>query len=77
MAYIVLGIVFIAVTLPFVIFVIKLHPAMKGMMALGDTDGTVDAPVLAGLNAGEALKNVSFWILALSFLLLELVQLGV
>ena len=77
MAYIVLGIVFIAVTLPFVIFVIKLHPAMKGMMALGDTDGTVDAPVLMGLNAGEALKNVSFWILALSFLLLELVQLGV
>lgn len=77
MAYIVLGIVFIAVTLPFVIFVIKLHPAMKGMMALGDTDGTVDAPVLVGLSAGEALKNVSFWILALSFLLLELVQLGV
>ncbi len=77
MAYVVLGIVFIAVTLPFVIFVIKLHPAMKGMMALGDTDGTVDAPVLMGLNAGEALKNISFWILALGFLLLEMIQLGV
>ncbi len=76
-AYIVLGIVFLAVTLPFVIFVIKLHPAMKGLVALGDTESSTEAPVLMGLSTAEALKSLPFWILAISFLLLELIQLGV
>ncbi|HHV42188.1 MAG TPA: MFS transporter, partial [Clostridiaceae bacterium] len=77
MAYIALGIVFLAVTLPFVIFTIKLHPAMKGMTALGDKDSSTEAPVLIGLSVAEALKSLPFWILAISFLLLELIQLGV
>lgn len=77
MAYIVLAILFLAVTLPFVIFVIKLHPAMKDMTALGDTGGLEEVSAMHGLSAGEAVKNLSFWVIALSFLLLELITFGV
>lgn len=77
MAYIVLAILFLAVTLPFVIFVIKLHPAMKDMTVLGDTGGLEESSAIHGLNAGEALKNLSFWVIALCFLMLELITFGV
>lgn len=77
MAYIVLAIIFLAVTLPFVLFVIKLHPSMKGMTALGDVDEVEETAALHGLNAGEALKNMSFWIIALCFLILEMIVFGV
>lgn len=77
MAYIVLAVLFLVVTLPFVIFVIKLHPTMKGMSPLGDADEPGEAAAMHGLNAGEALKNLSFWIIALSFLILEMITFGV
>ena len=77
MAYIVLAVLFLVVTLPFVLFVIKLHPSMKGMTALGDTDESEETAALHGLNAGEALRNMSFWIIALCFLILEMITFGV
>jgi sugar phosphate permease len=55
-AYVVTGLVFLAVTLPFAIFVIKLHPGLKGMKALGDTGETAQAASLFGLTLGEASK---------------------
>jgi len=77
MAYIVLAVLFLAVTVPFVIFIIKLHPAMKGMTALGDTGELEEATAMHGLSAGEAVKNLSFWIIALCFLILEMITFGV
>lgn len=76
-AYIVLGIIFLVVTLPFVLFVIKLHPSMKGLTALGDTEGSAESPTMVGLNATEAAKTLSFWILGICFFLWELIQLGI
>lgn len=77
MAYIVLAVLFLAVTMPFVIFIIKLHPTMKGMTALGDTDELEGAMAIHGLTAGQAIKNLSFWIIALCFLILEMITFGV
>ena len=77
MAYIVLAVLFLAVTLPFVIFIIKLHPAMIGMIALGDAGELEEATAMHGLSAGEAVKNLSFWIIALCFLILEMLTFGV
>ncbi len=78
MAYVVLGVVFLAVTLPFAIFVIKLHPSMKGLQPLGETGSTsADTSALSGLTSGEATKTPLFWLLGITFFLICLIQVGV
>jgi sugar phosphate permease len=67
MAFIALGVVFLATTLPFALFVVKLHPSMKGLRPLGETGDTaaVTVPSLSGLTSVEVLKNPVFWLLGL------------
>lgn len=76
-AYVVLGVTFVAVTLPFAVFVIKLHPAMKGLTPPGAGDGPADVPRLFGSSTAGALGSITFWILAVSFLLLQLLHLAI
>ncbi len=75
-AYVVLAIIFLAVTLPFALFVIKLHPALMGMKPLGDTGETVQAQPLFGMTMGEGMKTAVFWVLGISLFLISLIQVG-
>ena len=57
MAYVTLGVIFLVVTLPFALFVIKLHPGLMGMKPLGDTGDAAQAQPLFGLTLGEGMKG--------------------
>ena len=65
-AYLVLGILIAVVLVPLAVFVIKLHPADKGLSPLGETN--VQKKVLTGTTQGEALRSVSFWALCTAIL---------
>lgn len=78
MSYVVLGIIFLAVTLPFALFVIKLFPSLKGLAPLGSTgDETDQAASVKGLTTKEASSNVLFWLLGLAFFTVLLLQVGI
>lgn len=66
-AYLTIGILIAAVLVPLIIFVIKLSPADKGLLPLGDEKASRNTPekALAGLTQKEAFKSVSFWSLCL------------
>ncbi len=76
MAYVTLGVIFLVVTLPFALFVIKLHPGLMGMKPLGDTGDAAQAQPLFGLTLGEGMKSAVFWVLGISFFMITLIQVG-
>lgn len=80
MAFIGLGVVFLVTTVPFALFVVKLHPSMKGLRPLGDTGESTSVtagPGLKGLTAGEAIKNPVFWLLGFVLLFGNGIQVAV
>ncbi|OCA91791.1 MFS transporter [Pseudobacillus wudalianchiensis] len=69
-AYLVIGILILAVIVPLIMFVIKLSPADKGLLPLGEEEA-LDKAVqkeLAGVTQKEAFKSVSFWTLCAGIL---------
>jgi len=79
-AFIVLGIIFLVTTVPFALFVVKLHPSMKGLRPLGETDeGAVasTAPAVMGLTNVEAMKTPVFWLLGFVLLFGNGIQVAV
>ncbi|CFX39455.1 Major facilitator superfamily [Syntrophomonas zehnderi OL-4] len=78
MSYVVLGIIFLAVTLPFALFVIKLFPSLKGLAPLGSTGSEDDqAASVQGLTTKEASSNALFWLLGFAFFTVLLLQVGI
>ena len=80
MAYVILGVVFLALMLPCSLFIIKLHPSQKGLVPLGaEKEATAGSPpaTVMGLTAGEVTKNPVFWLLALSLFLTMFMFLGI
>ena len=75
-AYVTLGVIFLVVTLPFALFVIKLHPGLMGMKPLGDTGDAVQGQPLFGLTLVEGMKSAVFWVLGISFFMITLIQVG-
>ncbi|MED1467349.1 MFS transporter [Bacillus salipaludis] len=67
-AYLVLGILIAMVLIPLAVFVIRLTPADKGLMALGEEKSSKPNKELAGTTQGQALKSISFWALCLAIL---------
>ncbi|KKB35023.1 MFS transporter [Bacillus thermotolerans] len=69
-AYLMIGILILVVLVPLIVFVIKLSPADKGLLPLGEEQAAEDAPVkeLAGVTQKEAFKSVSFWALCAGIL---------
>ncbi len=79
-AYVVLGILFLAVTLPFSLFVIRLHPSEKGLLPFGESTETVDGESNAsgrGLSTSEAAKSPLFWLLGAAMFMSCLIIVGV
>jgi sugar phosphate permease len=80
-AFIGLGLVFLATTLPWALFVVKLHPSMKGLRPLGESGETstsaTAAPTIKGLTMGEAIKNPVFWLLGFVLLFGNGIQVAV
>lgn len=64
-AYLVLGILVAVVLIPLALFVIRLHPADKGLSPLGEATSINRNIVLTGITQGQALKSISFWTLCL------------
>lgn len=66
-AYLTIGILIAAVLVPMILFVIKLSPADKGLLPLGEekTSSSTPKKALVGLTQKEAFKSVSFWALCL------------
>ncbi|KMY53766.1 hypothetical protein AC623_07085 [Bacillus sp. FJAT-27231] len=69
-AYLVIGILILAVIVPLIMFVIKLSPADKGLMPLGEEEASdkTTQKELAGVTQKEAFKSVSFWTLCAGIL---------
>ncbi|MDQ6595481.1 MFS transporter [Bacillus salipaludis] len=67
-AYLVLGILIAVLLIPLAVFVIRLTPADKGLMALGEVKSSIPNKELAGTTQGQALKSISFWALCLAIL---------
>lgn len=79
-AYVVLGVMFMAVTLPFSIFVVRLHPSDNGLLPLGETgphskESTSTAP--KGLLTSEAARMSPFWLLGAALFISDLLIIGV
>lgn len=66
-AYLTIGILIAVVLVPLILFVIKLSPADKGLLPLGEeiTSSSTTKKALVGLTQKEAFKSVSFWALCL------------
>ncbi|MFK2827059.1 MFS transporter [Bacillus sp. B190/17] len=66
-AYLTIGILILVILVPLIVFVIKLSPADKGLLPLGEEKTSTSTPekALAGLTQKEAFKSVSFWALCL------------
>lgn len=73
-AYLAIGILILVVLVPLIIFVIKLSPADKGLLPLGEEETSNGAPQkeLVGVTQKEAFKSVSFWALCAGILVGEL-----
>lgn len=69
-AYLAIGILILVVLVPLIIFVIKLSPADKGLLPLGEEETSNGAPQkeLVGVTQKEAFKSVSFWALCAGIL---------
>ena len=69
-AYLMIGILILVVLVPLIVFVIKVSPADKGLLPLGEEQAAEDAPAkeLAGVTQKEAFKSVSFWALCAGIL---------
>ncbi|MFD4932188.1 MFS transporter [Peribacillus butanolivorans] len=69
-AYLALGILIFVVLVPLAVFVIRLNPADKGLLPLGEgkSVNSTQKKVITGTTQGEALKSVSFWTLCLAIL---------
>ena len=67
-AYLVLGVLIAVILIPLAVFVIRLTPADKGLMPLGEVKSSKPNKELAGTTQGQALKSVSFWALCLAIL---------
>ncbi|WP_045524536.1 MFS transporter [Neobacillus niacini] len=69
-AYLTLGILIFVVLVPLAVFVIRLNPADKGLLPLGEGKSVKNAQkkVLTGITQGELLKSLSFWALSLAIL---------
>ena len=77
-AYVVLGVIFLAVTLPFALFVIKLYPSLKGLTPLGANEGGAGQTAsVMGLSMGEASKKSLFWLLGIALFVVLLLQVGI
>ncbi|MFL0365121.1 MFS transporter [Pseudobacillus sp. 179-B 2D1 NHS] len=70
-AYLVIGILIAVILIPLAVFVIRLHPADKGLAPLGEAPSSdvVQNKVLAGATQGETFKSVSFWALCAAILI--------
>ncbi|MBI0580976.1 MFS transporter [Neobacillus cucumis] len=69
-AYLVIGILIAVLLIPFAVFVIRLHPADKGLTPLGEakTSNIPQNKVLAGTTQGQTFKSISFWALCLAII---------
>lgn len=77
-SYIITGIVVGVLTIPISVLVMRTRPEDKGLRPYGETAEQIaveEAP--AGLTVGGYLKTGTFWLLAISFLLISVVCLGV
>ncbi|MBY0121497.1 MFS transporter [Bacillus sp. S/N-304-OC-R1] len=74
-AYFTIGVLIAVLIIPLVLFVIKLSPADKGLLPLGDAETVQpDQPKeLTGISQKEAFKSVSFWVLCVGILVAAIV----
>ncbi|WP_423800860.1 MFS transporter [Neobacillus sp. SAB-20_R2A] len=66
-AYLTIGILILVVLIPLIVFVIKLSPADKGLLPLGEEKASnmMAKKESVGVTQKEAFKTVSFWVLCL------------
>ncbi len=78
-AYLVLGIIVGACTVPVAVFLVRARPQEKGLSAYGARalpEGS-DAQAVPGLTGREALRTASFWFLAVMILFIAVANMGV
>lgn len=74
-AYLVIGVVILVLLVPLALFVIKLTPADKGLLPLGELPiaNGAERKVLLGVTQKEAFKSVSYWVFCLAIIVAGIV----
>ncbi|WP_352925919.1 MFS transporter [Peribacillus simplex] len=67
-AYLAIGVLIVVVLVPLAVFVIRLNPADKGLLPLGEAKplNSAQRTVFTGTPQGETFKSLSFWALCLA-----------
>ena len=66
-AYLAIGVLIFVVLVPLAVFVIRLNPADKGLLPLGEPKSLNSTQrIFTGTTQGETFKSVSFWALCLA-----------
>ena len=75
-AYLALGIVAAAVSIPITIFVVREHPKDKGLMPYGAGQSSGGQTSLPGIALKQYIKTGSFWFLAISVFIISFINVG-
>ncbi|MGE5397674.1 MAG: MFS transporter, partial [Chitinophagales bacterium] len=79
MALVVLGIISLAIIIPFSLFIVRLTPSEMGLLPYGclgshqEEEGRAES----GLSLRQAVKTSSFWLLGLAFIIIGILIMGV
>jgi MFS family permease len=78
-AYLILGGIIAVTTVPVAAFIVRAHPREKGLLPYGVAEtGSGQAAVAAeGLTASQAIRTISFWLLAIMILFIAVANMGV
>jgi len=78
-AYLALGIIAAAVSIPVTLFIVKGTPQEKGLLPYGVTqeNNTDTSVTVTGIKLGKFIKTSSFWLLALSGFIIGFANIGV
>ncbi|MEW9673322.1 MFS transporter [Ammoniphilus sp. 3BR4] len=74
-AYLTIGILILVLLVPLAVFVIKLSPADKGLLPLGEAPATngIEKKAVMGVTQKQAFKSASFWALCLAIVIAGIV----